>query len=266
MLFEDSVANHERTCHELDMAKHYRILFHFARLMLQGNLTGGQYEQYTKANEYYAHVINDDVCDFISLRNKNMLDVGGLKGAFCRVLSQEFGVNIAVNLEPNLSHWKKLEWPNTVRGLAQWLPFRDNQFDFVMCREVFEHMPTDYLQSALNEMYRVTREGGVCYISIPPWYNPISGHGLMPFHYLPFGIARRLALFFFKNPHITNNARTYAELPLFKITYKQMMHLISASGFRVLATKDHHFRLHFLTKIPMIRDVAVPCLVFVLRK
>jgi hypothetical protein len=36
------------------------------------------------------------------------------------------------------------------------------------------------------------------------------------------------------------------------------MQVISASGFRVLATKDHHFRLRFLTKIPIIRDVPYP--------
>lgn len=196
MFFEDTVASRKHKCHELDMTKRYRVLFHFAHLMLQGNLIDDGYEQYTKANEYYGSVINADVCDFISLQNKNMLDVGGLKGAFCRILSKEFGVNTAVNLEPNPHNLKNVEWPDAVRGVAQWLPFRDNQFDFVMCREVLEHMPTDCLQSAVNETYRVTKKGGVCYIAIPPWYNPISGHGLMPFHYLPFRVARKLAFFF----------------------------------------------------------------------
>lgn len=263
---ENNAASRERRCHELSTAKHYRNLLHFARLMLQGNLVEKEHNRYALVQEHYARVINDEICDFMSLEHKRILDVGGNVGGFCRVFSEEFGAALAVNLEPFHGYDKERHWAGRVRGVAQFIPFRDSQFDFVMCRQVLEHMPPEYLQGALDEMYRVTREGGLCYIAIPPWYNPVSGHALMPFHYLPFRVARRLALFFFKNPPINPRATSYAELPLFKTTYKQAMSLISASGFSVLATKDHHFRLHFLTRIPLVRDVAVPCLVFLLRK
>jgi SAM-dependent methyltransferase len=266
MFFAASVADQQEGSDNLSTVEHYKTLLHFARKMLQGDLVGGRGEEYIRAQEHYAHVVNDEVSNFLSLRNKKILDVGGLSGVFCRVFSEEFGAQIAVNSEPYHEYYKNLHWPNRVRGAAQALPFSDNQFDFVMCREVLEHIHPQYLQSAVSEMYRVTRNGGLCYISIPPWYNPVSGHALMPFHYLPFGTAKRLSLLFFRNPPINPSARSYAELPLFKITYKPMMRLISSCGFRVLATKDHHFRLHFLTKIPLIRDVAVPCIVFIARK
>lgn len=251
---------------ELNTFEHYRIVFHFARKMLNGTLLAGRGEEYLQSQAHYAHVINDEVRDYISLRNKRILDIGGLSGVFCKVFSEDFGADIAINLEPFHAYDKELHWSDRVGGVVQALPFGDNQFDFVLCREVLEHMPPEILHNALSEMYRVTKKGGLCYISIPPWYNPISGHAVMPFHYLPFGVAKKLALIFFKNPPITPNARSYAELPLFKITCQQMTNLIISSGFRVLSTKDHHFRMHFLTKIPAIRDFAVPCVAFITRK
>jgi 2-polyprenyl-3-methyl-5-hydroxy-6-metoxy-1,4-benzoquinol methylase len=146
MLFEDSVSNHNRKCHELSAAQHYRTIFHFARLMLQGNLIDEKHDQYTRVQEYYARVVNDEVCDFMSLQDKRILDVGGLKGAFCRVFSDRFGAGLAVNLDPYLNAYSNLEWDDAVGGQAEWLPFNDNQFDSVMCREVLEHMPTEHLQ------------------------------------------------------------------------------------------------------------------------
>jgi hypothetical protein len=87
----------------------------------------------------------------------------------------------------------------------------------------------------------------------------------MPFHFLPFRAARRLALFLYK-PLTIPDARSWEEYGISHITLKKMRHLIAASGFRVLATKDHHFRLHLLTEIPIIREVAVPVVAFILRK
>jgi len=122
------------------------------------------------------------------------------------------------------------------------------------------------VQQCVNEMYRVTKEGGLCYISIPPWYAPFAGHACMPFHYLPYRVARRLAVLFYKTPLIPPDAKSWDEYGISSITFKKMRRIISKSGFRLLSTKDHHFRLHFLTKIPMIREVAVPVVAFILRK
>ena len=45
------------------------------------------------------------------------------------------------------------------------LPFADNSFDKIICSEVLEHIP-DYL-SALNEIERILKPGGVAAISVP---------------------------------------------------------------------------------------------------
>jgi SAM-dependent methyltransferase len=261
-------ANHEADSNNLSTIEHYRLLIHFTPKMLRGDLWRGEGGgEYLQVQEHYARLVNDEVSEFLSLRNKNVLDIGGHSGVFCRVFSEEFGAKLAINLEPFFRYDKQLHWPDRVRGVAQELPFGDDQFDLVFCREVLEHVqPQGCLQRCVNEMYRVTKKGGLCYISIPPWHAPFAGHACMPFHYLPFRAARRLALLFYKTPFMPFDVTSWEEYGIFPITFKKMRRLIAASGFRVLATKDHHFRLHFLTRIPLAREVAVPVVAFILRK
>lgn len=195
-------------------------------------------------------------------RIKKCSTLGGADGTFCKVFHEELGVE-AINLDFDI---KNVRWLQTVRGVTHKLPFNDNEFDFVMCRGVLEHIPPERQQSTLNEINRVTKTGGICYIDIPPWYNLFAGHALRPFHLFPFKIAKRLTLFFYKNPPIYHAARSYAELLLFPITFKKMSQMIVRSGMRLLATKDNHFGLDFLGKIPIIREIAIPAVVFIVRK
>ena len=62
------------------------------------------------------------------------------------------------------------------------------------------------------------------------------------------------------------DANSYEEAGLYPITFRRMLKMISKSGFKILDTKDTHLRLHFLTKIPIIREVAVPAVSFILTK
>jgi predicted SAM-dependent methyltransferase len=45
------------------------------------------------------------------------------------------------------------------------LPFADNEFDFILCNHVLEHIPDDY--KALQEIYRVLKPGGKAILQIP---------------------------------------------------------------------------------------------------
>jgi ubiquinone/menaquinone biosynthesis C-methylase UbiE len=45
------------------------------------------------------------------------------------------------------------------------LPFADNEFDFILCNHVLEHIPDDY--KALQEIYRVLKPGGTAILQIP---------------------------------------------------------------------------------------------------
>jgi SAM-dependent methyltransferase len=52
-----------------------------------------------------------------------------------------------------------------VGAAAEALPFRDGQFDFVICTQVFEYLPDPGL--AVAEIKRVLRKGGVLFLSAP---------------------------------------------------------------------------------------------------
>lgn len=45
------------------------------------------------------------------------------------------------------------------------LPFADNEFDFILCNHVLEHIPDD--QTAMQEIYRVLKPGGTAILQIP---------------------------------------------------------------------------------------------------
>lgn len=62
-----------------------------------------------------------------------------------------------------------------VQGDATNLPFGDNEFDYVVCSEVLEHLPDD--AAAAREIYRVLKPGGRAIITVP--------HTLYPFNWDP---------------------------------------------------------------------------------
>ncbi len=45
------------------------------------------------------------------------------------------------------------------------LPFKDNQFDFIICNHVLEHIPDD--TKAMQEVYRVLKQGGMAILQVP---------------------------------------------------------------------------------------------------
>jgi ubiquinone/menaquinone biosynthesis C-methylase UbiE len=52
-------------------------------------------------------------------------------------------------------------------GDATRMPFPDGSFDMVIAAEVLEHIPAD--QSAINEIARVLRPGGIAAVTVPAW-------------------------------------------------------------------------------------------------
>ena len=80
---------------------------------------------------------------------------------------------------------RRLEGATTTRfaaARAEHLPFADGAFDGVISSNVLEHTPdTD---ASLDELLRVTRPGGVVFLSWTNWYSPVGGHEWSPFHYL----------------------------------------------------------------------------------
>ncbi|OGD93046.1 hypothetical protein A2697_01930 [Candidatus Curtissbacteria bacterium RIFCSPHIGHO2_01_FULL_41_44] len=237
---------------KLNLFGHYLNLAFFFFYRFKGN-------NYATMREYFAKVLISEVENFFPLYGKKVLDVGGARGEFCQVLAQKRSCD-AINLDPNPG---KYIWKNTYMGVADKIPFGNNEFDLVICRGVLEHIPTEKQQQSLNEMFRVTKKGGYSYILVPMWFNLKAGHHLAPFHLLPFESAKFLRRMIFRNKICGNS---FADENLYKTTFSKTLRMISESKFKVITTKDTHFRLHFLTKIPLLREVLVPDVAFILKK
>ncbi len=232
-----------------DMLNHYRALWFFTFNRKKG-------DNKKKMGRYFARLVMKELEEFTPLEGKKLLDVGGGRGFFCSMFKKERNC-FAVNLEP---FPKEIDYHPTIQGLAHELPFPDESFDIVLCRGVLEHIPPDMQRPSVNDMFRVTRKKGICYILIPPWYTPHAGHNLKPFHIFPFGVAKRLRRLVFGNKIVENS---YAEAHLYKITFQRMKRMIEAAGFEILGVKDTHLRLHFMARIPLLRELFIPAAAFI---
>jgi ubiquinone/menaquinone biosynthesis C-methylase UbiE len=243
----------------VDILEHYSLLIYFLFNRSKG-------DNYVKLREHYADIFIREIEEYLSLYDKKVLDVGGARGEFCKVLSEKRNCT-ATNLEPDPIEGTKYGasevWPGTIEGKANSMPFDDNAFDVVCCRGVIEHIPHGEHNKSLEEMYRVLKKGGLLYIMLPPWYSFHGGHGLKPFHLLPFSVAKKLRKIFFKQEI---DANSLSEMNLYPTTAHHLQKLVEETGFSIVDARDMHFRLHFIARIPGVREFLVPSIVFIAKK
>jgi len=60
-------------------------------------------------------------------------------------------------------------------GTIWQMPFRDNQFDFTLSTDVLEHIPTEKIEEAIQEIGRVTKRKTFHYISTWPAVTEYQG-------------------------------------------------------------------------------------------
>jgi len=234
----------------MNILRHYLTLFKFA---LRGN------EGYYAARKYLGLCLIDELEEFMDLRGKKVLDIGGERGEFCKILSEQRGCQ-AVNLEP--AHQPQGFVHGTIIGRADKLPFKNGVFDLVLLRGVLQHIPTKDKLKSLQEMRRVLKNGGIAYIMIPPWWSPLSGQNLKPFQYFGFKLAKH-----FSNTIMSRkiSAKNLAELGLWPMTFRLTSRYIKKADFKILKITDIFGQIHFLTKIPIIREL-LPSVGFIIKK
>lgn len=57
-------------------------------------------------------------------------------------------------------------------GVAQALPFRDNEFELVTCADCIEHIPPDDVQTAIDQMLRVASK--CVLLGVPHFKDPVA--------------------------------------------------------------------------------------------
>jgi SAM-dependent methyltransferase len=140
---------------------------------------------------------------YVDVAGKIVLDVGGGAGYFteafraagarCILIEPEAGLKQVPVAEPGaeLTARERHAWAvlparlavgTAVAGDGNRLPFGDAIADLSFSSNVLEHVadPARFL----NETVRVTRHGGLIYLSFTAWYSPWGGHETAPWHYV----------------------------------------------------------------------------------
>jgi len=103
-----------------------------------------------------------DLLRLIPSRGLMALDVGARDGYFSKLLADRFESVTALDLTlPTITD----ERIQCVEGNLLHLMYADKSFDFVLCAEVLEHIPSESLQQACRELSRVTN--GSLLVGVP---------------------------------------------------------------------------------------------------
>lgn len=161
--------------------------------------------------------ILNNVLDKKYKKNMELLDIGcGFGEVLSRIPSQwkKYGIDYS---ESNVNVATKIlgNEVNIQQGSIYNLPYKDNQFDVVICLEVLEHIEQDEI--ALKEINRVVKKDGLFIIAVPhtfywPKYKNLIGHFR---HYSRESLVEKLKQSFFSPiqylPTLPNWHKHYAK-------------------------------------------------------
>jgi ubiquinone/menaquinone biosynthesis C-methylase UbiE len=108
--------------------------------------------------------------DFVLQRlppNQSVLEIGTGLGTFTQELFKKCGSYVGVEFDPDAcaTAQKKNPTAKIIQGDARQLPFADNQFSFIVCLEVLEHLG-DW-RSGVKHIQRCLQPEGMAILSVP---------------------------------------------------------------------------------------------------
>ncbi|MEU9830505.1 class I SAM-dependent methyltransferase [Streptosporangium sp. NPDC048047] len=143
-------------------------------------------KEQTDPDFFYGMLARDTVAQLASyaeLDGALVADVGGGPGYFTDVLRAAGARPVCVDCDAGEMMARRGATPEgAVLGSALDLPLATGSVDVCFSSNVLEHVPDPWRMAA--EMVRVTRPGGVVYLSFTNWLSPWGGHETSPWHYL----------------------------------------------------------------------------------
>lgn len=215
---------------------------------------------------FYTALAEDSVqqlSQYADLRGTVLLDVGGGPGYFRTAFEDAGATYYSVDADVGELSGLGEIGPGTVVASGLALPFADGAVDVCYSSNVLEHVAEPWRMAA--EMLRVTRPGGVVFLSYTVWFGPWGGHETSPWHYLGGLRARRR----YRRKHGHEPKNRYGE-SLFALTVREGLDWAGSAGpdvevLGVLPRYNPRWS-HWLLRVPGLREVVTWNLVVVLRK
>jgi SAM-dependent methyltransferase len=216
-------------------------------------------------DRFYADVAEDavgQVAAYTPVEGRTVLDVGGGPGHFTRAFRAR-GAACYLFEPDRAAVYGRGEAPRgAVIADGFRLPVRDAGADVCFSANVLEHVPDP--AGFVGEMVRVTRPGGLIYLSFTNWYSPWGGHEMSPWHYLGAGFAER------------RYVRRHHRLPknrcgtgLFPLHIGPTMRMLRSRGdLEILDALPRYYPrwCRAVVRVPGVREIATWNLLVVMRR
>jgi SAM-dependent methyltransferase len=150
----------------------------------------------------------------------------------------------------------------TVAGDGNNMPIPDAVADVTFSSNVLEHVPDP--ARFLDEMVRVTRPGGIIYVSFTAWYSPWGGHETAPWHYLGGTRAARR----YQRHHGRAPSNLFGS-SLFACHVGPTLRMARRHpGVDVVSALPRYYPdwMRWIVEVPVVREVATWNLLLVLRR
>ncbi len=206
------------------------------------------------------------VAAYAPLEGRSVLDVGGGPGYFADAFRALGATYVGLDADAGeLSLHGRDVAPGTVLGSGLALPFRDGAVDVCCSSNVLEHVPDP--ERMAGEMLRVTRPGGLVFLSYNTWLAPNGGHETAPWHYL----GGRRAADRWARLHGRRPKNDYAPT-LFPLSVARMLRWkdaqVAAGAVDVVAVlpRYHPRWASWVVRVPLVREVVTWNLLLVLHR
>jgi SAM-dependent methyltransferase len=219
----------------------------------------------TQPDVFYRLLARDSVRqvgEYAPIAGGLVVDVGGGPGYFADEFQRAGARYVAIDSDLGELSARGAPAPGTVIGSGMALPVRDRCVDMCYSSNVLEHVAQP--ERMAEEMARVTRPGGIVFLSYTTWLSPWGGHETAPWHYLGGAYAARR----YERRYGHRPKNRYGET-LFPLSAGRMLRW--ARGSRSVDVVDALPRYHprwvrWVTRVPGVREVAAWNLVLVLRR
>ncbi len=198
---------------------------------------------------------------FAALDEQLVLDVGGGPGYFAAAFADVGARYLALDTDAGELSAADRTGVNAVVASGMDLPVRSGSIDVCYSSNVLEHVSDPWRMA--GEMVRVTRSGGLVFLSFTVWWGPWGGHETAPWHYLG---GRYAATRYTKR--VGHPPKNVFGESLFAVTVAQAQKWAGTQrGAQVIAVFPRYLPgwAHPVVHVPGLREVVVWNLVLVLR-
>lgn len=204
----------------------------------------------------------DQIADHIAIDDAFSLDVGTGAGYMTRAMRGAGARCYGIEYDLGELTWRGEPPTGIAIASALEMPFADASFDITFSSNVLEHVPDPWTMA--DEMVRVTRPGGIVYLSYTNWLSPWGGHETAPWHYLGGHYAARR----YEEKAGAPPKNRYGQ-SLFPVSVGDALRWARARHDAELVSaipRYHPWWAQWVTAVPGVREVVTWNLVLILRK